>query len=156
MVRSEGGTPLGLPLVPDSVNYIMDRISRNSQGVEGVRFDDFRIGLLLSADNVVPLAPSGSDLQRSLDWLTPTCEAAGMISTFKSEAMVLSWKRWSELVQAPHQDARLSSRSPRDFGCNSLGFFFILLFEPGGFLEFSLFSLSNSVIFFHYLKMGKD
>ena len=34
----------------------MDRISRRSQGVEGVRFGDLRIGSLLFADDVVLLA----------------------------------------------------------------------------------------------------
>ena len=41
----------------------MDRVSRCSQGVEGVRFGDLRIGSLLFADDVVLLASSGRDLQ---------------------------------------------------------------------------------------------
>ena len=41
----------------------MDRISRRSQGVEGVRFGDLRIGSLLFADDVVLLASSDRDLQ---------------------------------------------------------------------------------------------
>ncbi|KAK0152281.1 hypothetical protein N1851_006331 [Merluccius polli] len=72
----------------------MDRISRRSQGVEGVRFGDLRIGSLLFADDVVLLAPSDRDLQLSLDWFAAECKAAGMrISTSKSESMVLNWTR---------------------------------------------------------------
>ena len=60
----------------------MDRISRRSQGVEGVRFGDLRIGSLLFADDVVLLASSGRDLQLSLERFAAECEAAGMrIST---------------------------------------------------------------------------
>ena len=72
----------------------MDRISRHSQGVEGVRFGDLRIGSLLFADDVVLLASSDRDLQLSLDRFTAECEVAGMrISTSKSESMVLNQKR---------------------------------------------------------------
>ena len=39
----------------------MDRISRCSQGIEGVRFGDLRIESLLFADDVVLLAPSARD-----------------------------------------------------------------------------------------------
>ncbi|KAK0142360.1 hypothetical protein N1851_019881 [Merluccius polli] len=71
----------------------MDRISRRSQGVEGVRFGDLRIGSLLFADDVVLLASSDRDLQLSLDRFAAECKAAGMrISTSKSESMVLNWK----------------------------------------------------------------
>ena len=62
----------------------MDRISRCSQVVEGVRF----IGLcsLLFADDVVLLTSSNNVLQVSLGWFAVECEAAGMrISTSKSE-----------------------------------------------------------------------
>ncbi|KAK0131008.1 Retrovirus-related Pol polyprotein from type-1 retrotransposable element R2 [Merluccius polli] len=70
------------------------RISRHSQGVEGVRFGDLRIGSLLFADDVVLLASSDRDLQLSLDRFAAECEAAGMrISTSKSESMVLNRKR---------------------------------------------------------------
>ena len=63
----------------------MDRIFRCSQGVEGVRFGDLRIGSLLFADDVVLLASSGRDLQLSLERFAAECEAAGMrISTSKS------------------------------------------------------------------------
>ena len=72
----------------------MDRISRHSQDVEGVRFGDLRIGSLLFADDVVLLASSDRDLQLSLDRFAAECEAAGMrISTSKSESMVLNRKR---------------------------------------------------------------
>ncbi|XP_048880792.1 uncharacterized protein LOC125748552 [Brienomyrus brachyistius] len=72
----------------------MDRISRRSQGVEGVRFGDLRIRSLLFADDVVLLASSSRDLQLSLEQFAAECEAAGMrISTSKSETMVLSRKR---------------------------------------------------------------
>ncbi|KAK0130804.1 hypothetical protein N1851_034531 [Merluccius polli] len=72
----------------------MDRISRHSQGVEGVRSGDRRIGSLLFADDVVLLASSDCDLQLSLDRFAAECEAAGMrISTSKSESMVLNRKR---------------------------------------------------------------
>ncbi|KAK0144504.1 Retrovirus-related Pol polyprotein from type-1 retrotransposable element R2 [Merluccius polli] len=72
----------------------MDRISRRSQGVEGVRFGDLRIGSLLFADDVAQLASSDRDLQLSLDRFAAECEAAGMrISTSKSESMVLNRKR---------------------------------------------------------------
>ena len=72
----------------------LDRISRHSQGVEGVRFGDLRIGSLLFADDVVLLASSDRDLQLSLDRFAAECEAARMrISTSKSESMVLNRKR---------------------------------------------------------------
>ncbi|XDV31537.1 hypothetical protein PO909_002528 [Leuciscus waleckii] len=72
----------------------MDRISRRSQGPEGVRFGDHTISSLLFADDVVVLASSDQDLQHALGRFAAECEAAGMkISTSKSEAMVLSRKR---------------------------------------------------------------
>jgi len=45
----------------------MDRIRKCSQGVEGVRFGDLRIGSLLFADAVVLLALSVCVLQLSLE-----------------------------------------------------------------------------------------
>ncbi|KAI3359145.1 hypothetical protein L3Q82_002678 [Scortum barcoo] len=72
----------------------MDRISRRSQGPEGVRFGNHRISSLLFADDVVLLASSSQDLQHVLERFAAECEAAGMrISTSKSEAMVLDRKR---------------------------------------------------------------
>ena len=88
------GLHQGCPLSPILFIIFMDRISRCSQGVEGVRFGDLRIGSLLFADDVVLLASSGHDLQLLLDWFAAEWEAAGMkISTSKSETMVLSRKR---------------------------------------------------------------
>ncbi|KAK3522936.1 hypothetical protein QTP86_009714 [Hemibagrus guttatus] len=72
----------------------MDRISRRSQGLEGVRFGDHRISSLIFADDVVLLAPSSLDLQHALGHFAAECEAAGMrVSTSKSEAMVLDQKK---------------------------------------------------------------
>ncbi|KAK3509762.1 hypothetical protein QTP70_008395 [Hemibagrus guttatus] len=72
----------------------MDRISRRSQGLEGVRFGDHRISSLIFADDVVLLAPSGMDLQHALGRFAAECEAAGMrVSTSKSKAMVLDQKK---------------------------------------------------------------
>ncbi|CAM4608815.1 unnamed protein product [Leuciscus chuanchicus] len=82
------------PLSPVLFVIFMDRISRRSQGPEGVRFGDHTISSLLFADDVVMLATSGQDLQHALGQFAAECEAAGMrISTSKSEAMVLSRKR---------------------------------------------------------------
>ena len=62
--------------------------------MEGVRFGGLRIPSLLCADGVVLLASSNTDLQLSLGRFAAECEVAGMkISTSKSEAMVLDWKR---------------------------------------------------------------
>ncbi|KAK3565584.1 hypothetical protein QTP86_012898 [Hemibagrus guttatus] len=72
----------------------MDRISRRSQGLEGVRFGDHRISSLIFADDVVLLASSGLDLQHALGRFAAECEAAGMrVSTSKSEAIVLDRKK---------------------------------------------------------------
>ncbi|KAK0154090.1 LINE-1 retrotransposable element ORF2 protein [Merluccius polli] len=61
------GLRQGCPLSPILFIIFMDRISRCSQGVEGVRFGDIRIGSLLFADDVVLLASSDRELQLSLD-----------------------------------------------------------------------------------------
>ncbi|KAK3539491.1 hypothetical protein QTP70_009045 [Hemibagrus guttatus] len=72
----------------------MDRISRCSQGLEGVRFRDHRILSLLFADDVVLLTPSSQDLQHALGRFATDCEAAGMrVSTSKSEAIFLDRKK---------------------------------------------------------------
>ncbi|KAF7644351.1 hypothetical protein LDENG_00223640 [Lucifuga dentata] len=72
----------------------MDRISRHSQGSEGVQFGDLRIASLLFADDVVLLALSDCDLQRALGRFEAECEATGMrISTSKPETMVLCWTK---------------------------------------------------------------
>ncbi|TKS64956.1 LINE-1 reverse transcriptase -like protein [Collichthys lucidus] len=88
------GLRQGCPLSPVLFITFMDRISRRSQGVEGLRFGGLRIGSLLFADDLVLLASSERDLQLSLEQFAAECEAAGMrISTSKSETMVLSRKR---------------------------------------------------------------
>ena len=88
------GLRQGCPLSPILFITFMDRISRRSQGVEGVWFGDLRIGSLLFADDVVLMASSDRDLQLSLDRFAAECEATGMrISTSKSESMVLRVKR---------------------------------------------------------------
>ena len=56
------GLRQGCPLSPILFIIFMDRISRRSQGIEGVRFGDLKIGSLLFADDVVLLASSGRDL----------------------------------------------------------------------------------------------
>ncbi|KAI3364112.1 hypothetical protein L3Q82_010940 [Scortum barcoo] len=82
------GCPLSLVLFI----IFMDRISRRSQGPEGVRFGNHRISSLLFADDVVLLASSSQDLQRVLERFAAECEAAGMrISTSKSRVR----ERWS-------------------------------------------------------------
>ncbi|KAI3366683.1 hypothetical protein L3Q82_009358 [Scortum barcoo] len=88
------GLRQGCPLSPVLFIIFMDRISRHSQGPEGVRFGNHRISSLLFADDVVLKASSGQDLQHVLERFAAECEAAGMrISTSKSEAMVLDRKR---------------------------------------------------------------
>ncbi|KAK3508624.1 hypothetical protein QTP70_000911 [Hemibagrus guttatus] len=88
------GLRQGCPLSPVLFIVFMDRISRRSQGLEGVRFGDHRISSLIFADDVVLLAPSSLDLQHALGHFAAECEAAGMrVSTSKSEAMVLDRKK---------------------------------------------------------------
>jgi len=88
------GLRQGCPLSPILFIIFMNRISRRSQGVEGVRFGNLRIVSLLFAVDVVLLALLGRDLQLSLERFAAEFEAAGMrISTSKSETMVLSRKR---------------------------------------------------------------
>ncbi len=87
------GLRQGCPLSPVLFIIFWDRISRCSQGPEGVRFGDHTILSLLFADDVVLLAPSDQDLRSALGRFAAECEAAGMrISTSKSEAMVISQK----------------------------------------------------------------
>ncbi|KAK3530227.1 hypothetical protein QTP86_020143, partial [Hemibagrus guttatus] len=88
------GLRQGCPLSPVLFIVFMDRISRRSQGLEGVRFGDHRISSLIFADDVVLLASSGLDLQHALGRFAAECEVAGMrVSTSKSEAMVLDRKK---------------------------------------------------------------
>ncbi|KAI3371769.1 hypothetical protein L3Q82_024322 [Scortum barcoo] len=95
------GLRQGCPLSPVLFIIFMDRISRRSQGPEGVRFGNHRISSLLFADDVVLLASSSQDLQHVLERFAAECEAAGMrISTSKSEAMVLAaGKGWRALFR---------------------------------------------------------
>ncbi|KAK3517717.1 hypothetical protein QTP70_016386 [Hemibagrus guttatus] len=60
------GLRQGCPLSPVLFIVFMDRISRRSQGLEGVRFGDHRISSLIFADDVVLLVSSGLDLQHAL------------------------------------------------------------------------------------------
>ena len=72
---------------------IMDRISRRSRGEEGVWFGNLRIASMLF-DDVVLLASSSHDLQRTLERFVADCEAGRMrVSSFKSEAMVVNRKQ---------------------------------------------------------------
>ncbi|KAK3544860.1 hypothetical protein QTP86_027529, partial [Hemibagrus guttatus] len=94
------GLRQGCPLSPVLFIVFMDRISRRSQGLEGVRFGDHRISSLIFADDVVLLAPSSLDLQHALGRFAAECESAGMrVSTSKSEAMVLDRKKVSCTLQ---------------------------------------------------------
>ncbi|KAK3537069.1 hypothetical protein QTP70_000867 [Hemibagrus guttatus] len=89
-VGLQQGCPLSLVLFI----VFMDKISRRSQGLEGVRFGDHRISSLIFADDVVLLASSGLDLQHALGCFAAECEAAGMrVSTSKSEVMVPDRKK---------------------------------------------------------------
>ncbi|KAK3520189.1 hypothetical protein QTP70_017925 [Hemibagrus guttatus] len=84
----------GCPLSPVLFIVFMDRISRRSQGLEGVRFGDHRISSLIFADDVVLLAPSSLDLQHALGRFAAECEVAGIrVNTSKFEAMVLDRKK---------------------------------------------------------------
>ncbi|KAK3525226.1 hypothetical protein QTP86_024956 [Hemibagrus guttatus] len=84
----------GCPMSPVLFITFMDRISRRSQGLEGVWFGDHRISSLLFADDVVLLAPSSQDLQHALEQFAAECKASGMrVSTSKSEAIVLNRKK---------------------------------------------------------------
>ncbi len=88
------GLRQGCPLSPVMFIIFIDRISRCSQGPEGVGFGDHAISSLLFADDVVVLATSDQDLQHAPGRFAAECEAVGMrISASKSEAMVLSRKR---------------------------------------------------------------
>uniref|UniRef100_A0A8C6M0A0 Reverse transcriptase domain-containing protein n=1 Tax=Nothobranchius furzeri TaxID=105023 RepID=A0A8C6M0A0_NOTFU len=92
------GLRQGCPLSPIQFITFMDRISRRSQGVEGICFGGLRIRSLLFADDV---ASSERDLQLSLEQFAAECEAAGMrISSSKSETMVLIQKSVECILRA--------------------------------------------------------
>ncbi|TWW64244.1 hypothetical protein D4764_03G0012520 [Takifugu flavidus] len=58
----------------------------------------------IACNDVVLLASLARDLQRSLDRFAAACEAAGMkISTSKSEAMVLNWKKVECLLRVKQE-----------------------------------------------------
>uniref|UniRef100_A0A3B4EBS9 Reverse transcriptase domain-containing protein n=1 Tax=Pygocentrus nattereri TaxID=42514 RepID=A0A3B4EBS9_PYGNA len=84
----------GCALSPLLFVIFMDRVSRRSQGLEGIMCGSQSVVSLLFADDVVLLAESHGCLQRSLEQFAAECEAVGMrISTSKSESMVLAQKR---------------------------------------------------------------
>ncbi|KAJ0004772.1 hypothetical protein NQD34_010986 [Periophthalmus magnuspinnatus] len=88
------GLRKGCPLSPVLFIIFMDRISRCSQGPEGVWFGNHRISSLLFADEFVLMASSNQGLQQALGRFAAECEVAGMrISSTKSEAMVLDRKK---------------------------------------------------------------
>ncbi|KAK3509084.1 hypothetical protein QTP70_020296 [Hemibagrus guttatus] len=90
----------------------MDRISRRSHGLEGVRFGDHKIPSLIFADDVVLLAPSGLDLLHALGRFAAECEAAGMrVSTSKLEAMVLDRKKVACTLQSVVVKKELSRKA---------------------------------------------
>ncbi|KAI3371761.1 hypothetical protein L3Q82_024310 [Scortum barcoo] len=119
------GLRQGCPLSPVLFIIFMDRISRRSQGPEGVRFGNHRISSLLFADDVVLLASSSQDLQRVLERFAAECEAAGMrISTSKSEAMVLDtgkgWRALSGVAGRSLRDRVRSSVTREELGVEPL------------------------------------
>ena len=68
----------------------MERISVHSCGVKDVWFGNLWVTSLLFADDVVLMASTCQDLQRTLEQSAAECEAAGMkVSSSKSEAIVL-------------------------------------------------------------------
>ncbi|XP_061537112.1 uncharacterized protein LOC133404806 [Phycodurus eques] len=88
------GLRRGCSLSPIVFVTFMDRMSRRSRGVEGVRFGGLSIASLLFADDAVLLASSSRDLQLSPERFAAECEAVGMrIGTSESETVVLSRKR---------------------------------------------------------------
>ncbi len=90
------GCPLSLILFV----IFMDRISRRSCGEGCVWLGNLRIALLLFADIVVLLASSARDVQQALGWFAVECEVVGMrVSTSKSKAIVLCWKKVDYLLR---------------------------------------------------------
>ncbi|KAL7861723.1 hypothetical protein SRHO_G00131640 [Serrasalmus rhombeus] len=63
------GLRQGCPLSSILFIIFMDRISRRSQGMEGVRFGDLRVTSLLFADDVVLLGTSGQGGNFSFCWI---------------------------------------------------------------------------------------
>ncbi|KAJ0033836.1 hypothetical protein NQD34_000943 [Periophthalmus magnuspinnatus] len=67
------GLRQGCPLSPVLFIICMDRISRCSQGPEGVWFGNHRISSLLFADDDVLMASSSQDLQQALGQFAAEC-----------------------------------------------------------------------------------
>lgn len=78
---------------PVLFRIFMDRISKRSQGLEGVRLRDHRIPSLIFTDDVVLLASLNPE-QHAMEPFAAECEATEIrISTSKSKAMVLDQKK---------------------------------------------------------------
>ena len=95
------GLRQGCPLSPILFIIFMDRISRRSQGIEGVRFGDLRIGSLLFVDDVVLVASSDHELQLSLERFAAECKAAGIIIII----IIIHW-----IYIAPFSDPRTHTK----------------------------------------------
>jgi len=67
----------------------MDRILRTNRE-EGVLA---KVIFLLFVDEVVLLASSSYDLQHTLEQFVAECEARMKVSSSKSEAVILNWKK---------------------------------------------------------------
>lgn len=91
-----GVTPPELPFATDSVHswQLMDRISKCSRGAEGITASGLQGSSGLFAHDVALLASSNDDVQLTLEEFAAEFEVVGCrISTSRSEAMVLRWKR---------------------------------------------------------------
>ena len=90
------GLRQGCTLSPILFVTFMDRISRRSQGGEGLQLGVLGISSLLFADDVVLMGSTVCDLQHSLDRFVGECEVVRMrISTSKSESWFSAGNRWS-------------------------------------------------------------
>jgi exonuclease III len=97
----KAGLRQGCVLSPLLFTVFMDRISRRSQGSEGISIGDARASNLLFADDVAKLATTRTDLQKAIDRFNDECNASGMkISVSKTQAMTIS--------RIPHESGNLS------------------------------------------------
>ncbi|TWW81188.1 hypothetical protein D4764_01G0010030 [Takifugu flavidus] len=111
------------PLSPVLFITFMDRISRRSQGVEGVKFGGRKISSLLFADDAVLLAPSNRDLQQVLGRFATECllrvgeevlpqveELKYLGILFTSEVLTYGHQRWvmTERTRSRIQAAEMS------------------------------------------------